>query len=174
MINQQQVSSLNVLKEQHAVDTSIYELPSNIIKTYKTADPSVFPVLKTTHDIIDSLALPWQELAPSIGVIVTGNAYPKHFTQKVIQEIKDTSRVSPLSFINANAGAAISICCTLYKFQGPTINFTMSAPYREQAMTLLATQWLANKSAQYIFMVVADVTKEGKYSAWNRLVNLSR
>lgn len=172
MIDDNNFKMLTVLDEKSAINISREMLPFELAQKLKIADPSVFSILKTTNDIIQSVNLPWSSLADSIGMIVMGNAYPKMFTQKVIQEMRTTNRVSPLSFINANAGSAISICCTIYKFQGPTINLTIGEPYREEIALVLAKQWLLNKNATYIFMITSDVTLDEHYVVSNKLLGL--
>jgi hypothetical protein len=166
--------TFTILHEHSSQNTSLQDLPEDLAKSVRMSDPVVWPILKTTHDIINTTNLPWKEIANEVGIIVVGNAFPKQYTKKIVNELSEHGRVSPLSFINANAGAAISICCTIYKFQGPTINFTASDENCHNIAAILAQQWLKSGAAKYIFFVIADENEQNGYSVNNKLITLNK
>ncbi|MFZ2314892.1 MAG: hypothetical protein WAW86_04430 [Gammaproteobacteria bacterium] len=164
---------LQILHECNASNITLEDMPSDLVKMVRVSDPSIWPILFATNEIINTVDLPWQHIANDVGMIMVGNSYPKKYSKKVMTEVSTTGRVSPLSFINANAGAAISICCTTYKFQGPTINLTMSNLIREQIASVIAKQWLNNGDAKYIFLVTADFNGQDECVVNNKLISLN-
>ena len=111
----------------------------------------------------EKVPLDWKSIAAKTGFIMIGNACPRKATQKVIQELSTRNNVSPMSFINANAGAAISICATHYGFQGPSINFTTGADAPWEIALLLAHQWLQLKDVEAIFLLHARYQQDVLY-----------
>jgi hypothetical protein len=164
------MKSSKIIYKTYAVNTSLEDLPEGLAKTVKTVDPMVLTILATVNETMNAVNIPWQDIAVNIGMIVSGNAYPKHYTQKVITELRTKNRVSPLSFINSNAGAAISICCTTYKFQGPTINLTISGKKSEKLGEIIINQWLSNGDAEYVFYITADFNEGGACAVSNKLI----
>lgn len=161
---------LRTVYEATAINTKHHELPTEIAKGLKLSDPTIFSLLKSTHDILSAVDIPWIELADRIGIIVVGNAYPRQYSKKVVNELSIQRRVSPMSFINANAGAAISICCTTFKFRGPTINLTMSDNIRSEIAAFIAKQWLTNNDAKYLFIVTSDFNADDECIVHNKLI----
>ena len=165
---------MKILHQSHASNVVLTDLPVELGKKVKTTDPVVWPILLTTAEIHSALNLPWPTISSQVGMIMYGNSYPKQASEKIIAEIKTKNRVSPLNFINANAGAAISVCCTTYQFRGPTLNLTMSDIETEKIALIIADDWLRKGDANYIFLVKADHDDGGNWVVNNKLLTLQQ
>jgi hypothetical protein len=126
------------------------------------ADPAVWPVLECVARLYRARRTRLEPHRDHVGVIQSGSAYPKATAQRVRADLERSGRVSPAAFINANAGAALSICCTRFGFRGPTLNLTMPAADAKPLVDVLATRWLRQGNARYLILIAADfdVTEE--------------
>ncbi|MDE1180642.1 hypothetical protein [Paraburkholderia sp.] len=122
----------------------------------KNADPAVWPVLEAVGRVYRAHRRELDAHGDATGVIQSGSAFPKATAQRVIADIARSGRVSPVAFINANAGAALSICCTRFGLRGPTLNLTMPSTRARAMVDALAARWLAQRDAQYLFLIEAD------------------
>lgn len=165
-------SSLKILHEVSAQEDCFDQLPDDLKRLTTMNDPSVWPVLLTTHSILRAITLQHDVSASQISMLVCGNVYPALYAKKVLLEVQNKRRVSPLSFINANAGAAISVCCTTFHFQGPSLNLTMPSENGEQFAEILIKKWLNNKDANYVFWVSTKILGDDRYEVRNRLVSI--
>lgn len=148
------ISVCNIQREQ---------LPNHLASQVRICDPSVWSILSTVHQMTEKVPLDWKSIAAKTGFIMLGNASPSKATQKVIQELNTRNHVSPMSFINANAGAAISICATHYGFQGPSINFTTGADASWKIALILAQHWLQLSDVEAIFLIHARYDQDLLY-----------
>ena len=158
------IDKFKILSETTINNSLSYALPELLFKKIKNSDPTVSSLVTAIYQIMSNVILPWETEGSEVGIIVVGNALPQVTTNKLIMELRNHGRVSPLNFINANAGAAISICCTLFKFQGPTMNLTNSDSTGIAAATILASNWLNKQLAKYIFLINADVDNKQEYT----------
>ncbi|WP_081074067.1 hypothetical protein [Burkholderia multivorans] len=128
-------------------------LPPSLQSGTRNADPSVWPVLDSVGALFDANRHRLEQEADDVGMICFGNAFPKATSQRIISDIARAGRVSPTAFINANAGAALSICCTRFGFRGPTLNLTMHEDRARYIVDAIASSWLEGGSARYLILV---------------------
>lgn len=147
-----------------------HELDDEMKKGIKNADPTIWPVLASVSRLYKIWADALHARRDHVGIIHYGGAFPKATALKVVNEIKSNRRVSPVSFINANAGAATSICCTKFGFHGPTINLTMRSAHARGIAAALATQWLRKRQAAYLFIIEANFNSDDGICVTNTLV----
>lgn len=105
----------------------------------------------------------------SVGFIQFGTAFPLNTSEKIINDMAIKSRVSPVDFINANVGAPVSICCTRYRFQGPTMVLTMPQRTGKEIAMSPAREWLMQQ-ATYLFLIQADHARENEIEITTQLV----
>ena len=122
----------------------------------RNADPTVWPVLEAVAQLYRTNLERLEAQRDHVGMIHYGSAYPKVTAQRVITDVSRSGRVSPAAFINANAGAALSICCTRFGFRGPTMNLTMPSAAARTLVDALAARWLGQGNARYLILVAAD------------------
>lgn len=134
-------------------DASAERLDKSLRSGLRGVDPSVVPALAAVAELRH--AIPRAD-GDRIGVIWCGTAYPRRAAEAVRRELQSNGRVSPTSFINANAGAAVSICCTKLALRGPTMALTMSGSIARRVAELLAAGWLRRRHADHVIMVVAE------------------
>jgi hypothetical protein len=132
------------------------QLDPEIGNGLRNADPTVWPVLDSVAALYRANRARLEPHRDHVGMIHYGSAYPKAIAQRVIADMSRNGRVSPAAFINANAGAALSICCTRFGFRGPTMNLTMPAASARTLVDVLAARWLGQGSARYLILVAAD------------------
>ncbi|KVD74855.1 hypothetical protein WS62_04030 [Burkholderia sp. ABCPW 14] len=132
------------------------ELPADIRGGAKQADPAVWPVLDTVWRLYSEHRARLDPHLEHVGMIHYGSAFPKRAARQVIDDVARSGRVSPLTFIHANAGAALSICCTRFGFRGPTLNLTMAAADAGRFADIAAARWLERGDARYLFVVAAE------------------
>lgn len=135
-------------------------------------DPVIYSNLATLFYLSTLLSenAPSSENAPlkpaSIGIIQVSPYVPTTLDLRIYAGL-EKQRVSPLQFISANAGAALSIACTQFKWQGPTLNITM--PPRKDVIkkaAILAQSWLLQGSADFLFLIIDgfDTDPKADYS----------
>lgn len=103
-------------------------------------------------------------------MIHSGGAYPKITAQRVMADLNRSGRVSPSAFINANAGAALAICCTSFGFRGPTMNLTMPAAQARTLVDVLAARWLMQDNARYLILIAAEFDPVGEVMVMGTLI----
>jgi hypothetical protein len=123
----------------------------------RNADPVVWPALQAVGRLYRANRARLEPHADHIGMIYYGSAFPKTTAQRVMTDVRESGRVSPTAFIHANAGAALSICCTRFGFRGPTMNLTMPAGRARLLVDALAERWLAACNARYLILVASEV-----------------
>ena len=138
---------------------SYSDLDETLRKGLKSADPTTYSVLYAVNEIYQQHAAVLDKAKQNVGFIYYGSAYPKITTARIVNDLANKGRVSPVDFINANAGAAASICCTRFGFQGPSMVLTMPAITSESVARGLALHWLNTRHAEYLFLVAADFTE---------------
>jgi hypothetical protein len=147
---------MKIVDSAHASNFTYNDLDENLRKGLKNADPSVYSVLSSVSELYLKHHERLDPVRAQVGFIYYGNAYPKTITGKIVEGLADKDRVSPSDFINANAGAATSICCTRYGFQGPTLVLTMPGHHVQAVARGLADYWLTTGQADYLFLVEAQ------------------
>lgn len=152
-------------------DVSVERLDKSLRSGLRGVDPSVVPALAAVAELRDSIPRVDGE---RIGVIWCGTAYPRRAAEAVRRELQSNGRVSPTSFINANAGAAVSICCTKLSLRGPTMTLTMSGSIACRVADLLAAGWLRRRHADHVIMVVAEFGKRDEIVVDARLLTCSQ
>lgn len=131
-------------------------LDEKLGKGLKTADPIALPVLAAVAQA-HRLAQSHRPIERSqAGLVFYGRAYPKAAAAAVMEEVRSKRRVSPIGFINANAGAPISICCTRLGLRGPTMNLTMGGPVARLVAECLARSWLERRHADIVILIEAE------------------
>lgn len=138
------------------------QLDSELRGGVRNADPTVWTVLECVAQLYRAHCSRLEPHRDHVGVIHSGSAYPKATAQRVMVDLNRSGRVSPAAFINANAGAALSICCTRFGFRGPTMNLTMPASDARTLVDMLATRWLRQDNARYLILIAADFDAEGQ------------
>jgi hypothetical protein len=144
---------LDICEQQ---DIAYEQLHPDVRSGVRNADPVVWPVLEAVGRLYRAHRERLESDANHVGMIHYGSAYPKTTSRRVMTDVSRTGRVSPVAFINANAGAALSICCTRFGFRGPTMNLTMSAMRARTLADVLAVRWLAQGDARHLILVAAD------------------
>ena len=145
------------------------DLDETLRRGLKTADPLSLNVLFTVDELYQQHKGLLNNHLESVGVIQFGTAFPVNTSEKIIHDMAIKSRVSPVDFINANVGAPISICCTRYRFQGPTMVLTMPQRTGKEIALSLAREWLTQQ-ATYLFLIQADHTREHESEITTQLV----
>ncbi|WP_118182498.1 hypothetical protein [Paraburkholderia phosphatilytica] len=125
----------------------------------RNADPVVLPVLEAVGRLYRVHRARLEPHTDRIGMIQSGLAFPRAKSQRVFSDVSRNGRVSPVAFINANAGAAISFCCTRFGFRGPTLHLTMTALRAQSLANALAATWLARGDARYLILATADFSE---------------
>jgi hypothetical protein len=136
----------------------------------KTADPLVWSVLACVAGLHASHRQALQDSADRVGLIQYGDGFPRATASRVIEEMRSRRRVSPNTFVNANAGAAVSVCCTKLGYRGPTINLTMPRAQAQGIARVLAARWLGDGHAAYLYFVAASDDGEGGFEVEGTLV----
>ncbi|SCC93164.1 conserved hypothetical protein [Thiomonas sp. X19] len=136
----------------------------------KTADPLVWSVLACVAGLHELHRQALQECADQIGLIQYGDGFPRATASRVFEEIRSRRRVSPNTFVNANAGAALSVCCTKLGYRGPTINLTMPRVQAQAIAQVLAARWLRDAHAAYLYFVATSDGGEGGFQVEGTLV----
>lgn len=147
---------MKIVDRAHASNFTYNDLDENLRKGLKNADPSVYSVLSSVSELYLKHYERLDPVRAQVGFIYYGNAYPKTITGKIVEGLASKGRVSPSDFINANAGAATSICCTRYGFHGPTLVLTMPGRDVQAVARGLADYWLTTGQADYLFLVEAQ------------------
>lgn len=132
------------------------DLDEPLRRGLKSSDPLVFSVLASVDMLHEQYQDQLQAHAHNVGMIQYGNAFPNTLTKKIVTDLQVRGRVSPVDFINANAGAPLSICCTRYGFHGPTLVLTMPDSSAEVVASGLAEHWLRSGQADYLFLCRAN------------------
>ncbi|MCU6204751.1 hypothetical protein [Enterobacter cloacae] len=145
------------------------DLDETLRRGVKTADPLSLNVLFTVDEIYQQHQALLDMHHESVGFIQFGTAFPLNTSEKIINDMAIKSRVSPVDFINANVGAPVSICCTRYRFQGPTMVLTMPQRTGKEIAMSLAREWLMQQ-ATYLFLVQADHARENEIEITTQLV----
>lgn len=145
------------------------DLDETLRRGLKTADPLSLNVLFTVDELYQQHQALLDNHLESVGIIQFGTAFPVNTSEKIIHDMAIKSRVSPVDFINANVGAPISICCTRYRFQGPTMVLTMPQRTGKEIALSLAREWLTQQ-ATYLFLIQADHTREHEIEITTQLV----
>jgi hypothetical protein len=133
------------------------QLDPEVRNGVRNADPTVWPVLESVGQLYRAHCMQLEAHLDHVGMIHFGSAYPKATAQRVTADVARSGRVSPAAFINANAGAAVSLCCTRFGFRGPTMAVTMPTADAKTLVDVLATQWLRQGNARYLILVAADL-----------------
>jgi hypothetical protein len=136
----------------------------------KSADPYVFPVFDSVTKIIKGYRHLFEDQTNRVGFIMVGESYPKKTTEKILETLNSSRRVSPIQFINANAGAAISYCCTKFLFRGPTLNISSSTESALAIADLVAGSWLDKKHAYGVFCINTAMDENGSCGAYSRFI----
>lgn len=136
----------------------------------RNADPTVWTVLECVARLYRAHCARLEPHRDHVGVIHSGSAYPKATALRVMADLNRSGRVSPAAFINANAGAALAICCTRFGFRGPTMNLTMRATDARTLVDVLATRWLRQDNARYLILIAADFDPAGKVRVTGTLI----
>ncbi|TFB27545.1 hypothetical protein E3U32_05660 [Lelliottia nimipressuralis] len=145
------------------------DLNETLRRGLKTADPLSLNVLFTVDEIYQQHQALLDKHHESVGFIQFGTAFPVNTSEKIINDMAIKSRVSPVDFINANVGAPVSICCTRYRFQGPTMVLTMPQRTGKEIAMSLAREWLTQQ-ATYLFLIQADRARENEIEITTQLV----
>lgn len=145
------------------------DLDETLRRGLKTADPLSLNVLFTVDEIYQQHQALLDIHHESVGFIQFGTAFPLNTSEKIINDMAIKSRVSPVDFINANVGAPVSICCTRYRFQGPTMVLTMPQRTGKEIAMSLAREWLTQQ-ATYLFLIQADHARENEIEITTQLV----
>lgn len=145
------------------------DLNETLRRGLKTADPLSLNVLFTVDEIYQQHQALLDKHHESVGFIQFGTAFPVNTSEKIINDMAIKSRVSPVDFINANVGAPVSICCTRYRFQGPTMVLTMPQRTGKEIAMSLAREWLTQQ-ATYLFLIQADHARENEIEITTQLV----
>ncbi|EKD5159326.1 hypothetical protein L8T00_02405 [Enterobacter cloacae] len=145
------------------------DLDETLRRGLKTADPLSLNVLFTVDEIYQQHQALLDMHHESVGFIQFGTAFPLNTSEKIINDMAIKSRVSPVDFINANVGAPVSICCTRYRFQGPTMVLTMPQRTGKEIAMSLAREWLTQQ-ATYLFLIQADHARENEIEITTQLV----
>ncbi|AVL19376.1 TPA: hypothetical protein SCR94_001723 [Enterobacter cloacae] len=145
------------------------DLDETLRRGVKTADPLSLNVLFTVDEIYQQHQALLDMHHESVGFIQFGTAFPLNTSEKIINDMAIKSRVSPVDFINANVGAPVSICCTRYRFQGPTMVLTMPQRTGKEIAMSLAREWLMQQ-ATYLFLIQADHARENEIEITTQLV----
>lgn len=145
------------------------ELNETLRRGLKTADPLSLNVLFTVDELYQQHQALLDKHHESVGFIQFGTAFPVNTSEKIINDMAIKSRVSPVDFINANVGAPVSICCTRYRFQGPTMVLTMPQRTGKEIAMSLAREWLTQQ-ATYLFLIQADHARENEIEITTQLV----
>lgn len=145
------------------------DLNETLRRGLKTADPLSLNVLFTVDEIYQQHQALLDKHHESVGFIQFGTAFPVNTSEKIINDMAIKSRVSPVDFINANVGAPVSICCTRYRFQGPTMVLTMPQRTGKEIAISLAREWLTQQ-ATYLFLIQADHARENEIEITTQLV----
>jgi hypothetical protein len=146
------------------------QLDSEVRDGVRNADPTVWTVLECVGRIYRAHRARLEPHQEHIGMIHSGSAYPKATAQRVMTDLERSGRVSPAAFINANAGAALSICCTRFGLRGPTMNLTMPATDARMLVDVLARQWLRQDNARYLILIAADFDPVGQVRVTGTLI----
>lgn len=160
---------LAVLAERAVDGRGLADLGEGLRRGLRGADPSVLPVLAATTLILG--ATPGQRLPDGdrVGLVQFGDAHPRKTAEAVRRGVADKGRVSPSDFINANAGAAVSTCCTRLGLMGPTMTLTMAGPTAAWVAERLAQGWLLRRHADRVVVVEATLGEDGEVTARARL-----
>lgn len=145
------------------------DLNETLRRGLKTADPLSLNVLFTVDELYQQHQALLDKHHESVGFIQFGTAFPVNTSEKIINDMAIKSRVSPVDFINANVGAPVSICCTRYRFQGPTMVLTMPQRTGKEIAMSLAREWLTQQ-ATYLFLIQADHARENEIEITTQLV----
>lgn len=145
------------------------DLNETLRRGLKTADPLSLNVLFTVDELYQQHQALLDKHHESVGFIQFGTAFPVNTSEKIINDMAIKSRVSPVDFINANVGAPVSICCTRYRFQGPTMVLTMPQRTGKGIAMSLAREWLTQQ-ATYLFLIQADRARENEIEITTQLV----
>lgn len=145
------------------------DLNETLRRGLKTADPLSLNVLFTVDELYQQHQALLDKHHESVGFIQFGTAFPVNTSEKIINDMAIKSRVSPVDFINANVGAPVSICCTRYRFQGPTMVLTMPQRTGKEIAISLASEWLTQQ-ATYLFLIQADHARENEIEITTQLV----
>ncbi|WP_336209927.1 hypothetical protein [Enterobacter sp. P82] len=145
------------------------DLNETLRRGLKTADPLSLNVLFTVDELYQQHQALLDKHHESVGFIQFGTAFPVNTSEKIINDMAIKSRVSPVDFINANVGAPVSICCTRYRFQGPTMVLTMLQRTGKEIAMSLAREWLTQQ-ATYLFLIQADHARENEIEITTQLV----
>jgi len=148
------------------------DLDETLRRGLKSADPLVFSVLESVNALQQRHLGVLDAHRRNVGMIQYGSAFPSHLTARIVSDIQTRSRVSPVDFINANAGAPLSICCTRYGFQGPTLVLTMPATTARPIADSLAQHWLQSGQADYLFLCRAEFGPDRAIEVETQLVCL--
>ncbi|PTR23747.1 MULTISPECIES: hypothetical protein [unclassified Pseudomonas] len=163
---------MKTIDNSNASSLTYSDLDESLRRGLKSADPLVFSVLES----VDALQRRHQDVLHAhrgnVGMIQYGSAFPSHLTAKIVGDVQARSRVSPIDFINANAGAPLSVCCTRYGFQGPTLVLTMPGATARPIAESLAHHWLQSGQADYLFLCRADFGVDRAIDVETRLVCL--
>lgn len=148
------------------------DLDENLRRGLKSADPLVFSVLQSVGNLQRQHAGALDEQRVHVGMIQYGTAFPSQLTGRIVGDLQARGRLSPVDFINANAGAPLSICCTRYGFQGPTLVLTMPDADARPIAESLAQHWLQDGQAKFLFLCRADFAPDRGIEVQTRLLCL--
>ncbi|MGJ8521681.1 hypothetical protein R84981_000342 [Carnimonas sp. R-84981] len=160
---------MNIISSSIASSLIWSDLSVTLRRGLKIADPLSLNVLFTVDELYQQHQALLDKHHEHVGFIQFGTSFPANTSEKIINDMEQKSRVSPVDFINANVGAPISICCTRYRFQGPTMVLTMKQLTGRNIALSLAKQWL-EQQAMYLFLVQADHTCEHGIEVTTQLV----
>lgn len=160
---------MNIVSSSTASSLIWSDLNETLRRGLKTADPLSLNILFTVDELYQKHQALLDKYHESVGFIQFGTAFPVNTSEKIINDLAIKSRVSPVDFINANVGAPISICCTRYRFQGPTMVLTMPQRTGKEVAMSLASEWLTQQ-ATHLFLIQADHTREHEIEITTQLV----
>ncbi|KTC41001.1 hypothetical protein [Pseudomonas sp. L5B5] len=163
---------MKTLDISNAHSLTYSDLDENLRRGLKSSDPLVFSVLESVSALHQQHVGALEEHRANVGMIQYGSAFPSQLTGKIVSDLQARGRVSPVDFINANAGAPLSICCTRYGFQGPTLVLTMPEATSRPIADSLAQHWLQSGQAEYLFLCRADFEPDRGIEVQTRLVCL--
>ena len=165
------ISAIKVRCIKYSSNIDYENLPLNLQKNTKQLDSTIWPIVYTTHLIVNEMDIDWMSCAEKVGFIMIGNVFPRETSGLIRNELLEKGKVAPFHFISANAGAAISTCCTTFGFKGPTLNLTMPNDDFNIAKSI-AESWIIKDVVKYVFFLTTKYLNHEEFAMTNSLLSL--
>jgi hypothetical protein len=132
---------------------------ADIRSRVRYADGAAWTVLAAMSDAAAAVRDLGSVNCDRVAVIVVTESGPKETIASLIGP--DGEPPSPLRFAAATPASLVGVACMARGYRGPTCTLTMPARDGLPIAQLLARRWLARKTADVVFVTLAEATASG-------------